>query len=313
MRFWTAVSILSTTLLVHCLKLIARRIRCKYAATISTYHFLATWCMLELAAFTNNIRRTSNVPIPSRIFLAFLVIISVFLQNASLQTNSLSFYQLSKSFVIAVILFHNIIVRHFRYKPIEFASILLTVFGVILMTITDLDYSIKGLFYSIFSTIATGYAQLLIEDFQRKYQMNGAELQLVVAPYQFIIEMIIATLFEATGEGSFMMYDFQLMDLILFLVTCFLAIWVNISSFMVIGYTSPLTFQMKNSLKAAVVLIVAMFMAPLGGDNLVQNVTTFIGAFFCFVGYFAYTTSAPKQIRGATAPDEIVPLLSERA
>ncbi|EAY01298.1 hypothetical protein TVAG_395450 [Trichomonas vaginalis G3] len=309
-NFFTIFSTITSTALVHSLKIIARRIRCKHAATISTYHFLATWCMLELAAFTNNIRRTSNIPIFSRIILAILVISSVFLQNASLQTNSLSFHQLSKAFIIPVILFHNIFVRHFRHKSIEYGSICLAIFGTCVMCITDLQYSIKGMFYSIFGVITTAYSQLLIEDFQRKYQMNGAELQLSVIPYEFISGMIISTLLEATGEGSFMTYDFQLLDLLLFLFTCFLAIWVNVSAFMLIGYTSPLSFQVTNSLKSISILLLSMFANPLGGDNFTQNILTVVGAFLSIVGYIFFINSTSKVIKGN--PEEMVPFISDK-
>lgn len=304
--FWTTVSVISSTILVLLLKLFARRIRCKYTSTLTAYHYLATWCVLELSAFSNNIRRTSNVPIKNRIFLAIFVMLSIFFNNASLETNSIAFYQLAKLFCIPCMLVHNTFIRKLKPEKQEVTLLSVIILGVFLFTMSEMEYSLKGCGYALFGIISTSYSQMLIGDFQKKYQLSGSELQLVIAPYQFIISIVCSTLFDATGDGSFMTNEFQLLDLVILVGTCFFAAWANISAFTLIGYASPISFQVIGHIKTILVLICASFLFPMNIDTIAQKAFAGVGALIALIGSVLYNK---KRKENATLDDESQPFV----
>ena len=291
--FWSTISIASSSILILLLKLFARRVRCKYTSTLIAYHYLATWCVLELSAFSNNIRRTSNVPIRHRIYLAVLVLLSVFFNSSSLEANSVAFYQLAKLFCIPGILLYNAFLKKIKPHKDEISSLSLVIFGVAIFTISDMEYSFKGFLYAFLGIVTTAYSQISIQDFEKQYSLSGSELQLVIAPYQFVIALIAATIFNTVGEGNFMTYEFSLLDIVILLGTCFFAVWSNIACFSVIGHSSAIMFQVLGHVKTIVILTAAAFLFPMNIDTIFQKLLAVIGAACALTGAVLYY----KQMR----------------
>lgn len=309
--FWTTLSIITSTIQILLLKLVARRTRCKYTTTLSTYHYLATWFVLEFAAFTNNISRTTAVPLVKRIILAALVVASISLLNLSLDINSMSLYQFSKLFCIPYLMLHNKIFKRAKYTPNEYVSIALILAGVSLFSFSDIEFNIKGIIVAILCVLSTSYAQTLIHDYQAEYKLNGSELQLSIIPYQFIIGCIASTLFESTGEGGFMTSEFQVIDLLLLIITCFFAIWVNIAAFHLIGETSPTTFQVVGQVKSVLILILSAVFFPVGLESLVSKIIAGIGVVMTLLGAFIYMKPRFERLPTGTKA-EAQPFLSQK-
>ena len=294
--FWSTISIASSSILILLLKIFARRIRCKYTSTLIAYHYLATWCVLELAAFSNNIRRTSNVPIRNRIYLAVLVLLSVFFNSSSLEANSVAFYQLAKLFCIPCILVYNSVLKKIKPHKDEISSLSLVILGVAIFTISDMEYSIKGFLFAFLGIVSTAYSQISIQDFEKQYSLSGSELQLVIAPYQFVIALIAATIFNTVGEGNFMTYEFSLLDIVILLGTCFFAVFSNISCFSVIANSSAVTFQVLGHVKTILIITASAFLFPMNIDTIFQKILAVIGAICALIGALLYYKALRSNI-----------------
>jgi solute carrier family 35 protein E3 len=307
---WIMLSIFSSTSLILLLKLVKYHIKCKYTTTLSTFHFLATWILLELIAFCGAIKRSDQIPFARRTLLAFLVMCSIVSMNFNLAANSIGFYQMSKLCCIPYMIVRNFVVKRERYTRGELISLAILLIGVGMFSISDVEVNLIGSIYAIIAITSTAHNQLMTGELQREFTLNGPELQLAIMPSEFSIGVICATALENLGENSFSTADFTFAEIGLILATCIFAIGVNVSTFQLIGKTSGVTYQVVGHAKTVLLLVFGYIFFPSPWESTAQMVRAIVGIAVALLGVFAYT-KVKLDLQKKPKDPEVVPLLAK--
>lgn len=286
---WIALSITSSTSLILLMKQVKRHLSCKYTTTLSTFHFLSTWTLLEIFAFFGLIRRFEQIPFRKRFNLAFLVMTSIVGMNFNLAANSIGFYQMSKLCCIPYMLIWNTFVNKMTYTKKEVLSLSILLFGVGLFSVSDVEVNLLGTIYAVISIVSTAHNQMITHDLQKEYSLNGPELQLAIMPEEFSLGLISATLLENISDDSFATSELSLNDIFLLLGTCFFAIGVNMATFGLIGKTSSVTYQVVGHVKTILLLIFGYIFFPSPWESTSQMLRAVSGIIIALIGVFMYT------------------------
>ena len=287
--FWIIISIISSPTLVLLLKKVSSSITCAHTITVSTFHFLSTWFFLECVAFNGKIRRVYNIPYYKLVLLSLFVVASIVLMNFNLKSNSIGFYQMSKLVCIPYMVFHKMIFKHQKFTAFELFSLTILLIGVALFSVSDIEMNLIGTIFAIAAVLSTVFNQMMTEDLQKSYEVNGQELQLAIAPSEFVIGVIAAIIFEARGEEGFLAAKFSKKSVFQILGTCFFAIGVNLSTFSLIGKTSSVTYQVIGHFKTVLLLVFGYIFFPSKWKSAHQMYKAYTGIVIALFGVFCYT------------------------
>ena len=196
---WIGLSITSSTCLILLMKKVKQHVSCQYTMTLSTFHFLTTWMVLEILALCKRIKRFTQVPFFKRLTLAFLVMTSIVSMNFNLAANSIGFYQMSKLCCIPYMIVRNIAIKHQKYTARELASLTVLLIGVATFSVSDVEFNLLGAIYAVIAVVTTAHNQLMTGELQKEYALNGPELQLAMIPEEFVLGVIAATAMENIG------------------------------------------------------------------------------------------------------------------
>lgn len=303
---WIILSIFSSTSLILLLKFVKRNLTCKYTITLSTFHFIATWGLLEVFARFKMITRRNNVPIAKRLLLAFLVMTSIVTMNFNLEYNSIGFYQMSKLCCIPYMIIRNLVMGKAKYTLKELFSLALLLCGVALFSVSDVEVNVIGSIFAIIAVVSTAHNQMMTGELQKEYKINGPELQLTIIPFEFVFGLISSIIFENTGENTFIKTKFNFKIIMNIVGTCTFAVFVNIATFGLIGKTSSVTYQVVGHVKTILLLVFGYIFFPSQWESRQQMIKAILGIIIALIGVFLYTKikidlgKAPK--REDTAP-----------
>jgi solute carrier family 35, member E3 len=257
----------------------------RFGIFLTLCHFLTTWLGLAacslLGVFT--VRRLdwrAVLPLAS-LFCGFVV-----LTNLSLQHNSVGFYQLAKVMTTPTILLINRVrgsADDSMGAPL-LCSLAAVVVGVILASVTDVQLNLSGFVFAAAGVLVTSFYQIGIKARQRALDVNSMQLLFYQAPLAsalIVVYMIGAEIFEPSGLLD---YEWSAGAVVAVAVTCALAFCVNLSIFMLIGRTSPITYNVVGHFKLCFVLAggFLLFNYPLNPHNLA-------GVAIAFGGIVLYT------------------------
>ena len=257
--------------------------------TLSTFHFLTTWIVLEVLALCKRIRRFTQIPFLKRLTLAFLVMASIISMNFNLAANSIGFYQMSKLCCIPYMILRNTIIKGQVYTKQELASLALLLTGVALFSVSDVEFNFLGAIYAVIAVVTTAHNQLMTGELQRQFTLNGPELQLAIIPEEFVLGLIAATGMENIGTNTFATSEFSMNDILLMLSTCVFAAGVNVATFGLIGKTSSITYQVVGHAKTVLLLVFGYIMFPSQWESTAQMVRAVVGIVVALIGVFWYS------------------------
>ena len=292
-------NILSVVGIVICNKYITEVDGYNFMVFLSFLHFaftfLGTRLMLSLNFFTH-----THAPWGSVLPVAIGSLLSVAFMNLNLSYNSVGFYQLSK---LACIPF-TLLVQFVAYKQSVSKSVQLTLipitFGVGYATVYDLSLNLVGLVFALCAVIATSMAQIFTNTYQKSLDCNAMQLLYLTSPIITIGMIIMCPIFD----DVYKLYNFQYTApcVMRILLSCIFALGVNISNYLVLGRTSPLTYQVLGHLKTVLILILGftVFNKPIDSRNL-------IGIVVAMWGVIAYTEVRRRQANANSLPTHNTP------
>ncbi|KMZ70695.1 putative membrane protein [Zostera marina] len=249
-----SLSVVSSVSIVICNKALISSLDFTFATTLTSWHLLVTFCSLHIALW---MRLFEHKPFDSRTVMSFGVLngISIGLLNLSLGFNSVGFYQMTKLAIIpcTVVLEVLFFAKKFSRK-IQFSLIILLV-GVGIATVTDLQLNVLGSVVSLLAVITTCIAQIMTNTIQKKFKVSSTQLLYQSSPYQAGTLFISGPFLDGllTNQNVFA-FKYTPQVLFFILLSCAIAVSVNFSTFMVIGKTSPVTYQVLGHLKTCLVL-----------------------------------------------------------
>ncbi|KAJ6696572.1 hypothetical protein OIU85_002968 [Salix viminalis] len=249
-----SLSVVSSVSIVICNKALISTLGFTFATTLTSWHLLVTFCSLHVALW---MKLFEHKPFDARAVMGFGILngISIGLLNLSLGFNSVGFYQMTKLAIIpCTVLLETLFFRKQFSRSIQL-SLTILLMGVGIATVTDLQLNVLGSVLSLLAVLTTCVAQIMTNTIQKKFKVSSTQLLYQSCPYQALTLFIVGPFLDGllTNKNVF---AFKYTPLVLFFIvlSCLISVSVNFSTFLVIGKTSPVTYQVLGHLKTCLVL-----------------------------------------------------------
>ncbi|KAK8601480.1 hypothetical protein V6N12_051313 [Hibiscus sabdariffa] len=233
------LSVASSVSIVICNKAFMSNLGFPFATTLTSWHLMVTFCTLHAAQCFNLFE---NKPIDMKTVMLFGILngVSIGLLNLSLGFNSIGFYQMTKLAIIPFTVLLETIFLNKQFSQKIKLSLFLLLVGVGIASITDLQLNFVGTILSLLAIVTTCVGQILL------YQS---------APFQAAILFVSGPLVDKflTKQNVFA-FKYSPVVLAFIILSCIISVSVNFSTFLVIGKTSPVTYQVLGHLKTCLVL-----------------------------------------------------------
>ncbi|KAL8057618.1 hypothetical protein ABFX02_04G195200 [Erythranthe guttata] len=281
------LSVASSVSIVICNKALMSNLGFQFATTLTSWHLMVTYCSLHVALRLNFFE---NKPIDLKTVILFGMLngVSIGLLNLSLGFNSIGFYQMTKLAIIPfTVLLETIFLNKQFSQKIKF-SLSILLLGVGIASVTDLQLNFVGTILSLLAIITTCIGQILTNTIQKKLNVSSTQLLYQSAPFQSAILFVTGPFVDQflTNQNVFY-YNYSPLVVGFIVLSCLIAVFVNFSTFLVIGKTSPVTYQVLGHLKTCLVLAFGYTLLhdPFTSRNIVGILIAIVGmgmySYFC--------------------------------
>lgn len=290
------LSVASSVSIVICNKALMSNLGFQFATTLTSWHLMVTYCTLHVALRLNFFE---NKPIEMKTVVMFGMLngVSIGLLNLSLGFNSIGFYQMTKLAIIPfTVLLETIFLNKQFSKKIKF-SLSILLLGVGIASVTDLQLNFVGTILSLLAIITTCIGQILTNTIQKRLNVSSTQLLYQSAPFQSAILFLTGPFVDQflTKKN---VYAFNYSPLVVgfIVLSCLIAVLVNFSTFLVIGKTSPVTYQVLGHLKTCLVLAFGYTLMhdPFTSRNIVGILIAVVG--MGFYSYFCTNETKRKPV-----------------
>ncbi|KAG6779929.1 hypothetical protein POTOM_016331 [Populus tomentosa] len=230
------LSVASSVSIVICNKALMSNLGFPFATTLTSWHLMVTFCTLH-AAHRLNLFESKSIDMKPVMLFGILNGVSIGLLNLSLGFNSIGFYQMTKLAIIPfTVLLETLFLKKQFSQKIKLSLFVLLV-GVGIASVTDLQLN------------------FLTSTIQKRLNVSSTQLLYQSAPFQAAILFVSGPLVDQflTRKNVFA-YKYSSIVLAFIILSCIISVSVNFSTFMVIGKTSPVTYQVLGHLKTCLVL-----------------------------------------------------------
>ncbi|KAG0475229.1 hypothetical protein HPP92_014915 [Vanilla planifolia] len=308
------LSVVSSVSIVICNKALISSLGFTFATTLTSWHLLVTFCSLHLALW---MELFEHKPFDPRAVMGFGILngCSIGLLNLSLGFNSVGFYQMTKLAIIpCTVLLETFFFRKNFSRNIQF-SLFILLLGVGIATVTDLQLNILGSILSLLAILTTCIAQIMTNTIQKRFKVSSTQLLYQSCPYQAITLFVVGPFLDGllTKENVFA-FKYTPLVLVFIILSCLISVSVNFSTFLVIGKTSPVTYQVLGHLKTCLVLAFGYVLLhdPFSWRNITGIFVAVVGmvlySYYCTTENQQKTNEAPVQLLQAEEA-ELDPLL----
>lgn len=117
-------------------------------------------------------------------------------------------------------------------------------------TINDfkLNLTMKGLLIAMLSVVTSCLQQVLVRKLQKDYKLTSMELLSIVSPVSSVVLLAVAPFVDKAVSGDWVTtYIWSMSAASVLILSCSLAIVVNISQFLCLGKFSAVSFQVWNN------------------------------------------------------------------
>eukprot|EP00906_Rhabdomonas_costata_P009413 RCo013319 len=232
-------------------KLYSEPINFRFGNTLVCVHFVVT-AVLCVVAERAGVFDGKTVPFGDLMKLAATQVGSVAFVNFSLLYNSVGLYQVLKLLNIPVICVMEFFWLAITYTADLKLSLFVILLGVGLATVTEVEFSLPGFIHGALATVATGAYQILCGEKQKQHNINAMQLLHAQAPYTALMLGALALMFDDTK--ALVQYPFDTWSVSLIMATGLIAFGVNLTVFLIIGKTSPVTYQVVGHFKTCAVI-----------------------------------------------------------
>ncbi|XP_044495755.1 UDP-xylose transporter 3 [Mangifera indica] len=295
-----SLSVVSSVSIVICNKALISALGFTFATTLTSWHLLVTFCSLHVALW---MKLFEHKPFDPRAVMGFGILngISIGLLNLSLGFNSVGFYQMTKLAIIpCTVLLETLFFRKQFSRSIQVSLVILLV-GVGIATVTDLQLNVLGSVLSLLAVITTCVAQIMTNTIQKKFKVSSTQLLYQSCPYQAMTLFIVGPFLDGllTNQNVFA-FKYTPQVLFFIVLSCLISVSVNFSTFLVIGKTSPVTYQVLGHLKTCLVLAFGYVLLhdPFSWRNILGILIAVVG--MLLYSYFCTIESQQKANEAAT-------------
>lgn len=286
---WTAFSYMllnftASTCLVVVNKILMDKFHFRFATTLTCFHLFSTWLLLVLTAKLG-VFEIKALPLEQVWKLAVGTMGFICLTNLSLQHNSVGFYQVMKVMTTpTVVIIEALLYQKYLETQLKI-SLLPVCLGVIVTTVTDFRLNMVGAAYATAGVIVTSFYQIWSGTLQKSLECNALQLQYYVAPLAAVFVLPFIPIFDNysfSDLDSIWFFEFTPSSLSLIALTGFIGFLVNISIFLVIGRSSPVSYNVLGHGKTIFVLLsdFLIFGRPVTVQSSAGILLTMIGVFW---------------------------------
>lgn len=133
------------------------------------------------------------------------------------------------------------------------ASLSLVCAGILYSTVTDVQLNLNGTLVAAAGVLVTSLYQIWVGTEQKDLQANALQLLYYQAPVAAL--MLLPAIPLLDDVGALHAYEPSQKTLWLILASCAIALFVNLSTFLVIGSTSPLSYNVLGHSKLTLVVV----------------------------------------------------------
>ncbi|XP_030546227.1 UDP-xylose transporter 1 [Rhodamnia argentea] len=301
------LSVASSVSIVICNKALMSNLGFPFATTLTSWHLMVTFCTLHVAQRLNFFE-TKAIDLKTVMLFGILNGVSIGLLNLSLGFNSVGFYQMTKLAIIPfTVLLETLFLNKQFSRKIKF-SLFVLIAGVGFASITDLQLNFVGTVLSALAIVTTCVGQILTNTIQKKLNVSSTQLLYQSAPFQAGILFVSGPLVDQclTKQNVFA-YKYSPIVLGFIILSCLIAVSVNFSTFLVIGKTSPVTYQVLGHLKTCLVL---GFGYTLLHDPFTER--NIIGILVAMLGMGLYSYFCTQESKKKQSTDLSIPQIKEK-
>ncbi|PPR92157.1 hypothetical protein GOBAR_AA28515 [Gossypium barbadense] len=286
------LSVASSVSIVICNKALMSNLGFPFT-TLTSWHLMVTFCTLHAA---QRFSLFESKPIDMKTVMLFGILngVSIGFLNLSLGFNSIGFYQMTKLAIIPfTVLLETIFLKKQFSQKIKMSLFVLLV-GVGIASITDLQLNFVGTILSLLAIVTTCVGQILTNTIQKRLNVSPTQLLYQSAPFQAAILFVSGPLVDQflTKQNVFA-FKYSSIVSAFIILSCIISVSVNFSTFLVIGKTSPVTYQVLGHLKTCLVLT---FGYTLLHDPFTErNIIGILIAIFGMVLYSYFCTQENKK------------------
>ncbi|KAJ8499792.1 hypothetical protein OPV22_010344 [Ensete ventricosum] len=249
-----ALSVASSVSIVICNKALISSLGFPFASTLTSWHLMVTFCTLHVAQ-RFRFFEPKSIDASTVVLFGLLNGTSIGFLNLSLGFNSIGFYQMTKLAIIPfTVLLETVFLKKNFSKDIKL-SLLVLLIGVGIASVTDLKLNLLGSILSGLAIATTCVGQIMTNTIQKRLKVSSTQLLYQSSPYQAAILFVTGPFVDQLlTKRSVFAYSYSLLVLGFIILSCLIAVSVNFSTFLVIGTTSPVTYQVLGHLKTCLVL-----------------------------------------------------------
>ncbi|RLN17863.1 putative membrane protein [Panicum miliaceum] len=135
------------------------------------------------------------------------------------------------------------------------ASLMVLLLGVGIASVTDLQLNLLGSIIAVLTIAATCVGQILTNQIQRRLKVSSTQLLYQSSPYQSAVLLVTGPFVDKLlTKRDVFAFNYTVEVVAFIVLSCSIAVCVNFSTFLVIGTTSPVTYQVLGHLKTCLVL-----------------------------------------------------------
>eukprot|EP00796_Vickermania_ingenoplastis_P009863 gene9863-6935_t len=243
--FYVALNFVSSVGVV-CINKIVFNHGFPYGTLLTVIHFIFTFLSLFLAVQLK-IMRHKKLGLRQVIPLCATYSGFVALTNISLVFNPISISQLMKALNNPTVVVLEFLLHRKKYSPKILLSLALCVFGVTLTIKSDDRTTLTGVLIALSSTLVSSMNQIFVGSKQRDLNCSAMELLLYQAPISALFLVPTVPILDNNIFSTFTMPTAKMSSLIF--ASSVFAMGVNASIFLLIGTTSPVTYNVISQLK----------------------------------------------------------------
>eukprot|EP00879_Flechtneria_rotunda_P019748 GHRR01020752.1.p1 GENE.GHRR01020752.1~~GHRR01020752.1.p1 ORF type:complete len:315 (+),score=67.90 GHRR01020752.1:650-1594(+) len=256
-----ALNIASASGIVFANKVVFANYNFKFTCALTWVHTMFT--LIGMRLFLKAGMFIQKQVQPRQVFpLAAAYVGYIVLCNLSLNVNTVGFYQVMKIAVAPTVMFSELL--FFKKVPTAkiVAAVMLICLGIGMATVTDgkLISNLPGLAIGFAATVVTALYQIWAGSKQKELQASSMQLLHQYTPQAAIIPGLLAPIHEpigslgSTDSSTLLGYHYTPGAVAAIVFSALLGLLVSLSTFLVIGCTSSLTYNVVGHLKTVIIL-----------------------------------------------------------
>eukprot|EP00729_Bicosta_minor_P001568 gene1568-12153_t len=248
-----------------------------FPITLVMIHTVITFLGLFTASCFGLFDR-KELPLNPRLVLAGSFVFYNAASLVNLNVNTVGFYQISKILVTPAVMALNYGLYGESTTMKTKMAVAVMLLGVTMATVTDVDVTTTGFVVGMLAVTGAAQQQILIGKIQK--QLKASSNQLLVSYTPFVVVML-----ACCTPIDMQLEENKDTEAVITIVTsgC-LGMLVSLSTFLMIGATSPLTYNIVGHLKTVSILTMGVI---LFGDSM--SIKKFLGICFALTGVIWYS------------------------